>query len=55
MTLQELRRKYPTFEYVSFSMDRQPNKFSVKYLFKCSPDLEFAPEVVFENAPYKDR
>jgi UDP-N-acetyl-alpha-D-muramoyl-L-alanyl-L-glutamate epimerase len=53
MTLQELRQKYPTFEYVSFSMDRRPNRFSVKYLFKCSPDLEFTPEVVFETPPTK--
>ena len=51
MTFQEIQQKYPVFEYVSFSMDRQRDRFSVKFLFRCAPDIEFAPEVVFETPP----
>jgi UDP-N-acetyl-alpha-D-muramoyl-L-alanyl-L-glutamate epimerase len=46
--LEELRRKYPTFRYERFQIDKTPTIATARFHFSVPPDIAFTPEVHFE-------
>jgi hypothetical protein len=48
---EELRRRHPRFVYERFTLSRTGRSLRVRYYFRLEPDIDFAPETVFENVP----
>src|SRR5262249_7491424 len=48
---EELRRKYPTFRYERFQIDKTATGATVRFHFSIPPDISFTPEVHFEAIP----
>lgn len=46
--LEFLRSQHPRFVYDSFSLDRGKGSLRVRFRFRIEPEIEFAPEVVFD-------
>jgi len=48
---EELRRKYPTFRYERFQIDKTATGATVRFDFSIPPSISFTPEVHFEAVP----
>src|SRR5258706_13552917 len=48
-----LRGKYPRFVYERFTVDLLGDALRVKFHFRLDPDIEFAPETIFEGVDRK--
>ena len=49
MKFKELQAKYPEFVYENFGYELKDGNLAVSFAFKISPDIEFAPRLVFKN------
>jgi hypothetical protein len=48
---EELRKKYPVFQYDSYELERNSTRAIARFKFSAPPDISFAPEVIFEAVP----